>query len=162
MSEDEKRPPEAPDAGTGDGFGRPTGSGLPAPPRPQPPELPPTDQDHVRELRSARNLALASSIMGPLSLFIGGTLLSIAGLVCGILGLRKIKAIVASDHTSIGMAAQSARRACLIATVFSGIAAVLNAIAVAIMFPIVLEAMQSGDFSAIYPNQSQNPSSTWG
>lgn len=145
---------------------------------PQPPEPPqPPQQDHdqhpndsdVHDLKSAQNLVMVASFAGPISVFLGGILLSGAGLVCGFLGLRTLNELVKkhADHTRLGVAVTKIRRACIVALAICGIALILNVISFAIMYPIVLEALESGNYENLFSatQGSQNApeeSSTWG
>ena len=135
---------------------------------PTPPHSPHTENVDMRNLRSAQTLMIAASIMGPVSMFFGGVILSGAGLVCGILSFRKIAALIKKGG-SIGMLATRLRIACIVAIVVTLIALVLNIAAIILVYPLVVEALQTGDYSKLFPNGSVPPElkgggegSTWG
>lgn len=149
-------------------------------PPPEPPHRPsdqqtPQDPDgnpspnrqEVRDLRTAQNLIMVGSVAGPVSLFFGGVLLSGAGALCAFLGLRKLN-VLSKRGTDISMFALRIRRSAFIALAICGIAFILNAISFAIMYPVVLQAVETGDYGSLIPNAgnggtgSSGTNSTWG
>ncbi len=100
-------------------------------------------------------------------MFFGGVLLSGAGAVCAFLGLRKLSAL-SKRGTDVSAFASRVKTSAIIALVICGIAFVLNAISFAIMYPVVLEALETGDYGSLIPNagsgdaSSAGTSSTWG
>lgn len=134
---------------------------------PQPPKPPQQDHEHhldepdIRDLKTAQNFVMVASFAGPISVFIGGILLSSAGLICGILGFRKLKALEKkhADHTRLGVAVTRIKRSCIIALTICGIALVLNIIAFSVMYPIVLEAVESGNYAELIPGAQLTPDS---
>lgn len=122
--------------------------------------------EEAKEIHTARNLIMVGSIAGPVSLFIGGVLLSTVGAVCAFLGLRKVNKLT-GEQANTGILLSSMRRSATIALVVCGLAIVLNGISSIIMFPIILEAVQNGDYGNIMPgigdaNTAPGTSSTWG
>lgn len=121
----------------------------------------------AKELRAAQNLVMVGSIAGPVSLFIGGVVLSTAGVVCALLGLRKLNAL-AKRKTEVSLFAFRLRRSAVVALAICGVALVLNAISFIVMFPLVMEAVESGDYGDLIPNvggtgsTSSGTNSTWG
>ena len=121
-----------------------------------------------RELKSAQNLVIAASITGPVSMVIGGVFLGIVGLVCGILAYRKIRALRAKGGT-IGLVASRLRTACIVALVVTAIALVLNITYVVSVYPLMVEALETGDYSKLFPQGtapstggSNSGNATWG
>lgn len=121
--------------------------------------------DDSRELKSVRNLIVAASIAGPVSLFFGGVLLSSVGLVCGFLGLRKLKKLSAKN-SSFAEAASRVLKSVYVAMAISGVALILNAVSLWIMYPIVMEALETGNYDSILSDSlnaaTGSGTSTWG
>lgn len=149
----------------------------PPPEPPQKPSRPPSPQkepghqpkpgtEEAKELHTARSLIMVGSIAGPVSLFIGGILLSTVGAVCAFLGLRKVNKLI-GGQANADILISSMKRSATIALIVCGLAIVLNGISSIIMFPIILEAVQNGDYGNIMPgigdaNTAPGTSSTWG
>lgn len=136
----------------------------PQTPKPTGSQLPPNEQE-ARNLKTAQNLIMAASLAGPISLFIGGFWLSSAGLVCGIIGFRKLKVLEQNQGATSAVAARF-KKSSIISIVICGIITVLNVVAAVIMYPLVLQALETGDYSHLMPGAGPNtPSggnSTWG
>ena len=122
-----------------------------------------------RKLLSARHLITFANIAGPVSIIIGGVILSGAGLVCAFIARRKINDLLKSDRAQNKEFEQrvlTAARPGAVALIICAIALVLNAISVAIMMPILLNAMQSGDMQTLLGGSGTNAAtsitSTWG
>ena len=115
-------------------------------------------------LRSARSQTTFAFIAGPLSLFIGGMLLGTIGVICAFLAYRKLHSLAQKTNETASIARgmlKSARTALVICLV----AVALNAVSFAIMFPVIEQMLQSGDFSSVAGNMSAGTSagtSTWG
>lgn len=124
------------------------------------PNLPPSPED-ARRLKVAQNLIMIASIAGPLSLFFGSFWLSGSGLVCAIIGYRRIKKLM-DKRTKISEAAAYFRRSGIVAIVISAVITILNVISFFILLPIVIEMIQSGDYGDLLPKVAQNATSTWG
>lgn len=136
---------------------------------PEPPYQKPKPQPNMQDTRTlkvAQNLAMVASLAGPVSIFIGGVFLSTAGLVCAIVALYKLNGL-AKKNSDFAMAVKRLKRVCITAIVICGIALVLNAISAYLMYPMVLEALESGDYGNLGSNLGTSPdapkgSSTWG
>lgn len=125
----------------------------------------PAETPERETIRKAQNMALAASICGPVSVFVGTVLLSSAGIVCGVIGLRKVKAL--ADRTDeIGAMAQRVKRSCIIAIIISAIATALNIVYLVVLYPMMLEIIETGDYSSLFDGSSADTgskhSSTWG
>lgn len=172
MSDDKNGPPKSPFSPA---FVKSGDTPPPEPPHHSPEKQTPSGPDgspspnrqEVRDLRSAQNLIMVGSIAGPVSLFFGGVLLSGAGALCAFLGLRKLN-VLSKRGTDVSIFALRIRRSAFIALAICGVAFVLNAISFAIMYPIVLEALETGDYGSLLPNASSGgtgssgTNSTWG
>lgn len=140
------------------------------PQKPEAPEQPgvsPNLQPNVnnaQRFKVAQNLVMVASLAGPVSLFLGGVWLSGAGVICAIIGLRKLNAI-SSIQSDLSTPIKRIKKSCIIALVICSIALILNAISFYLLFPAVLEMMESGTLpgmdSGIAPGSSGG-SSTWG
>ncbi len=122
-----------------------------------------------QKLLSARRLITFANIAGPVSIIVGGVILSGSGLVCAFIARQKINDLLKSDHSQNEAFRQrilTAARPGAVALVICAIALVLNAISVAIMMPILLSAMQSGDMQTLLGGSGANAAasitSTWG
>lgn len=138
-------------------------------PNPEPNRQHPPIKPGYAEVKKVQNLALAASICGPVSVFIGGMLLSGVGIVCGFLGMRRADRIENGDK-EVKEAATRARRSCVVALIVCAVAFALNAAYSFYMYPIIMDAVQTGDLSALMGNAassgsvagSGSGSSTWG
>lgn len=132
---------------------------------PQKPPIPPQiDINDEAELKKAQNFVIAASIMAPVSMIIGGALLSTAALVCAILSMTKVRKLLWAAEPVRSLASRL-NKACIVAIAVSSIALLLNVISAVIMYPIVYEAMVSGDFSNLMSPQgggNSSGNSTWG
>lgn len=117
-----------------------------------------------RALRSARSQTMFAYIAGPLSLFVGGLLLGTIGTICAFLAYRKLHSLAQKSNETAAIASgmmKSARTALIICLV----AVTLNAVSFAIMFPVIVQMLQNGDFASVAGNMSAGTAagtSTWG
>lgn len=115
-------------------------------------------------LRSARSQTTFAFIAGPLSLFVGGMLLGTIGVICAFLANRKLHSLAQKTNETASIARgmlKSARTALVICLV----AVALNAVSFAIMFPVIEQMLQSGNFASVAGNMSAGTAagtSTWG
>ena len=132
----------------------------------------PNDGNHLfrpntldeQTLRSARSQTTFAFIAGPLSLFVGGMLLGTIGVICAFLANRKLHSLAQKTNETASIARgmlKSTRTALVICLV----AVALNAVSFAIMFPVIEQMLQSGDFASVAGNMSAGTAagtSTWG
>ena len=117
-----------------------------------------------RTLRSARSQTTFAFIAGPVSLFVGGMLLGTIGAICAILAYRKLRSLAQKTNETASIARgmlKSTRTALIICLV----AVTLNAVSFAIMFPVIEQMLQNGDFASVAGNMSAGTAagtSTWG
>ena len=104
----------------------------------------PNVQD-TRALRSAHSKITFAYIAGPLSLLIGGMFLGTIGLICAGLAYRKLNEL-ANKEPSIAQAALKLKKSAKTALIICAVAFVLNGITMYLMYPIVLEMLQSGQY----------------
>ena len=100
-------------------------------------------------LRRVRTLTMVGLLAGVVSLFIGGIYLGIAGLVCSIFALRQALRVAKHNQGTYAQAAINLKRLAIIAVVVCAVCIIANAIAVAILMPKVLEALQTGDYASL-------------
>lgn len=118
----------------------------------------------VPTLWSARAQTAFAFIAGPLSLFVGGMLLGTIGAICAFFAFRKLHLLAQKNNETTSIARRmlkSTRTALVICLV----AVTLNAVSFVIMFPVIEQMLQSGDFASIAGNMSAGTAagtSTWG
>lgn len=162
MADEENKAPEAPPAPKSnreEKYQPPTGPRISI----APPPFQPNMQDY-RELKSSQTLIMVANIAGPVSLFIGGVLLSGTGLICGIIGYRKLSAL-AKKQTEVAAVASRLRRSSVVGIVICGVALVLNAVSLYFLLPEVMQLVESGDYTGIAADVGSGaagPSTTWG
>lgn len=119
-------------------------------------------QSEQDPLRRYRTLVLVSSIAGPVSLFIGGTLLDIVGLVCGIVALVSLNR-VAKAQSQAADYAKSLRRAAIVSIVICCVAMALNIATVISIMPELMEMLESGEIQGLgSASTGAATNSTWG
>ena len=105
----------------------------------------------MKDMRTIQLLASISLIGGPLSLIIGGVFLSTAAFVCGIIALVMVRSSKgdATDEAPSDTILQTLTRQAVIGIAVSGIALVMNAAALMMMLPAILDAVQTGDYTSL-------------
>ena len=122
------------------------------PQRPEPSTEPSQDQRRAlidADLKSARTLSTVAAIAGPVSFIIGGVMLSTVGLVCAIVGFVKIKHVIDDVDGRQKVYAATVRQTLIWGLAISAIALIVNIVGIALMMPVLMEAMQTGDFTSI-------------
>lgn len=121
-----------------------------------------------RKLASTRKLITFANIAGPVSLIIGGVLLSTAGLICSLIARSRINTMLKEqpqDQVFSQKVMQTAKPGA-IALIICTIALVLNVISLALVMPAVLEASQTGNLTTLFGggavNTTGTATSTWG
>ena len=119
-------------------------------------------------LASTRKLITFANIAGPVSLIIGGVLLSTAGLICSLIARSRINTMLKEqpqDQAFSQKVMQTAKPGA-IALIICTIALVLNVISLALVMPAVLEATQTGNLTTLFGSGAVNTAgtatSTWG
>lgn len=160
MTDNDQRAPEPPSVSENNGKpGVSRGSNAPG----NGPGFQPNAND-LKDLKTSQTLVMVASIAGPVSLFIGGVLLSTVGLVCAIIGLRKLS-VLSGRQTGIAAMALRFKRSAIIGLVVCGIALILNAISFYLMFPVILDMVESGDYAGLISDTgtgAAGSTSTWG
>lgn len=109
-----------------------------------------------------------ANIAGPVSLIIGGVLLSTAGLICSLIARSRINVLIRQqpqDQVFTEKVMQVAKPGA-IALIICSIALVLNIISLALVMPAVLEAAQTDSLQTLFGggaiNTAGSATSTWG
>ena len=116
------------------------------------------------EFKSARNYNIAAQIVALVSLIIGGVFASTVAIVLAIISYRKFSGIAGrmQDESVV----RALKRAGMMAIVMSCVALVLNVVSLIILMPMVIQFVQTGDYSALFGNGplagSGSTSTTWG
>lgn len=120
----------------------------------QPPKTPfdqPPADGGLRQLKSAQTLVTVATVAGPVSLLIGGVVLSSVGVVCALMALVKVRRVLAEGVApGLSVYASRIRRSAVLSTLVCALALTLNAIALASVMPALIQAIQTGDLSSLY------------
>ncbi len=119
-------------------------------------------------LKTAKSQINVAFVFGPISLFLGGMLLGIVGVILGVLALRKISSLEAKQSPVL-TDAQALRRSAYIAMGLCGVAIALNLVSFVVMYPTIVEMINSGQLDYLLPgigtgsvSNSGSATSTWG
>ncbi|NHM16953.1 hypothetical protein GMI69_09930 [Eggerthellaceae bacterium zg-887] len=113
-------------------------------------------------LKRARTMILVGNIAGPVSLFVGGILLGSVGLACAAVARRNV-ASIAEREGAFQPTAQMMRRSATIAIVICLVAIAINLVTAIMLFPQVMEAVQSGNFANLgLGRATSGATTTWG
>lgn len=132
-------PPEGPSAPSGS---QPGGEPSKGPGAPEPPS------EGMVSLRSIQTLVTVSIIAGPVSMIVGGVLLSAVALGCAVAALAKVRRVKAPEGSD-GALVQAVRRQAMVGVGIGVVALTLNAVSVALILPAFIEAAQTGDLSSL-------------
>ena len=101
------------------------------------------------EFSRARKFITASQVVALVSLFIGGVLLSAVAIVLAVIGFRKLTAIAEKCIEEFEVR-RAFKRPGLVAIALSVGALVINAISIIVFYPLLLQALQQGDFASVF------------
>lgn len=135
--------------------------GAPVPQGTQPPDppLPEPGADELKKLKSAQRLSLMATVFGPVSLLIGGMLLSGIGFACAVVSRKRLNALMQSASEA-GRLAAKLQRTVVVSIVVCAVAFVLNAISAWLMYPVLVETLSSGDYASILGSAGTDAGST--
>lgn len=139
-----------------------------APEAPQPPSpVPEPPRGNMGELRTIQTLVTVSIIAGPVSMVIGGVLLSTVALVCALVAFLKARRVADTAGIDANLV-RTMRRQAVLGLAIGIVALVLNAVTLAMLMPAIIEAVQAGDLtplvdgtagSGVSPSDGQSGSS---
>lgn len=105
----------------------------------------------MKDLKTIQVLASISLIGAPVSLIFSSLFLSIAAFVCGIVAMVMLNKREADPSGSReDEIAEGLKRQAIIGIAISAVALALNAVALAAVLPAMIEAMRTGDYSALF------------
>ena len=115
------------------------------------------------DLKKIRSLLLAANIMGPVSLLLGGFVLSAIGFICGMVALKNIKKLNIEKGMN-GFMYDSLKRSATMSISICAIAFGLNLIAFIVAWPMISQMIQTGDYSSVMSGAPAGSpdSSLWG
>lgn len=131
----------------------------PIPPRNYQPNV-----SDMQQVQRARSLITFANIAGPVSLLLGGMMLSGAGLICGFAAKHKIR-VLAERNTEVAQDASSMKKTCRIALIVCGVAFAINAICAAFTVSAMLGMVESGKLAEIVESMggtAASSTSIWG
>jgi hypothetical protein len=104
------------------------------------------------QLESAKTLYLIAIYTGPISIFFGGTLLSILAFACACVAFSKCKKLIQISNLSseISQAANLLLAKSKVALIVSIVALAVNIVSLAIALPLVINFIQNPNEEAIY------------
>lgn len=109
-------------------------------------ENPGFDPDTVLSLKSVRYFLVAAGSLSIFSLFLpGGLYLSIAGLICSITALFKLRGILSSEHKAVSSVKQI-RTIAIVCIVICSLIFLLNVISIFVVYPMLIEMIENGTF----------------
>lgn len=116
-------------------------------------------EEKERKLASTRKLITFANIAGPVSLIIGGILLSTAGLICSLIARSRINTMLKEQPQDpvFSQKVMQAAKPGAIALIICTIALVLNVISLALVMPAVLEASQTGNLTTLFGGGAETP-----
>lgn len=109
-----------------------------------PPSMPPE-----QEFRGIRRFVIASQICALVSLIIGGVPLSAVAIVLGLVARSKANGWASNPQDPNREAWGLLRRSASIAAIMGAVALVLNAISLAMVYPVMMEMLQNGDLGSL-------------
>lgn len=122
------------------------------------------DSADAVEFKGARNYNIAAQIVALVSLIIGGVFASTVALILAIISYRKFSGI--AGHMQDESVVRALKRAGMMAIVMSCVALVLNVVSLIVLMPMVMQIVQTGDYSALFGGGplagSGSTSTTWG
>lgn len=103
-----------------------------------------------------RQLVSAAKIMALVSLVIGGVILSSASIIVAVVAYRRI---LQSSNLDDGMRLSDLKRSAIAAIVVSVLALALNTAALAVIYPMVIEMLESGDYASLWGSSAPSTGS---
>lgn len=104
--------------------------------------------ESASQIKTIQTLSSIAVIASPVSLIFGGVLLSLVSLICAIVARSKLKALRATNGADESVLKMLTRQN-TVGMVVSIAALAINAVAFAMMFGLLTQAMQTGDYSQL-------------
>lgn len=123
--------------------------------------------ESLQEIKSAQTLITIATIGAPVSLLIGGVLLSTISIICAIVAYTKLKKVMPDGSAPHPLVVKVVRSA-VYAACFGLGALILNGLSMAMMMPAVMEYMNTGSMDSLnnmlggQAGSSNSTSSVWG
>ena len=115
------------------------------------------------EFAHALKLARIAQIMALVSLVIGGVLLATAAVVVAVISYRRSSTLIdGSNFRMDTLALQALKRTAVIAIVMGVLALGVNAIALAMIYPTMMEMLQTGDYATLFGDMQTDGASSAG
>ncbi len=156
-------PPPNPEQRAG-GWHQPLQPGEASQPTPAYQQNPRYVNPEFHQLRTAQNYLLIAGIVAPVSLFFGGFILDIVGIVLAVMAYRKLKAMVLGTSQAVEIAKRALRTSKILIGVNIAIG-VVNLLAALIVMPIMLEMYNNGELAGVlggFGPSGSGTTSTWG
>lgn len=106
------------------------------------------DDMNTSQIKSVQTLSSVAIIASPVSLVFGGVLLSLVALICATIGRSKLNALKGASGVEEPVAKMLTRQN-TVGLVVSAAALIINAVAFAFAFNVLMQAVQSGDYSQL-------------
>lgn len=126
----------------------PQPAGAPKPPQ-APSPVPEPPRGSASELRTIQTLITVALIAGPVSMVIGGVVLSLIAVACAGVALAKARRATAEGSEESAGLLQAMRRQAMVGLGLGVVALAFNAVSLALIMPAVMEAAQTGDLSGL-------------
>lgn len=104
--------------------------------------------ESASQIKSIQTLSSIAVIASPVSLIFGGVLLSLVSLICAIVARSKLKTLRAANGVDESILKMLTRQN-TVGMVASIAALAINAVAFALTFGLLTQAMQTGDYSQL-------------
>ena len=126
----------------------------------------PVNPSEASYVETARKLISIAQICAVVSLFLGGVLLSTIAVVLAIMGTMKLVNF-ANNRSEPDVVKSAIKRPGYLAVGLWLIALIVKAVSIVLFYPVVMQAIQSGDLSSIFTGgagagSAGTGSSTWG
>lgn len=138
--------------------------------QPQPSQQPNGEPNEhaIRQLSSAQTLITVCLISAPVSLLIGGALLSAVALICAGIAYSKVRDAIRVQGGEPSYVAARLRSQSRIAIIIAAITLVINIVYLIVIMPAVIEVMRTGDVQQLFGSlgasqqSSSSSASVWG
>lgn len=113
------------------------------------------DGSEMRQFEKARKYIIASQFVAIVSLFFGGILLSCIAIVIAVVGYRQLSQI-AMNYWEQPFVQMALKRPGVIAIGMGVLALIVNAVALFVMYPMIMQTLQDEGFAGLIPGLQSN------